>query len=300
MPEAGAMRKRRSGSRKACPASVARCAASASNQSARRSTSHATRQGAIWIHAMGALPWIALLGAASLRTVERRLEEESLLDASPLTVLTRVSLSRGAGGFWAGALWVAIICATEIAVTDLFQIRTFAEEIYTEATMGPLGALPGGLLRTDLAVGVAIIAAAVGLALLLTLPWLPVAASIHVLIVDDQMSIRSLVRSGLNQLGVQHIGEASDGAEALRSLALNPVHLVISDYNMPNMDGLALLKTMRAQPATAKTAFIMLTGRADRELVQKAVQLGVNNYLVKPFNVAVLKGKIEQVFGVLT
>ena len=129
---------------------------------------------------------------------------------------------------------------------------------------------------------------------------MPVAASIHVLIVDDQMSIRSLVRSGLNQLGVQHIGEASDGAEALRSLALNPVHLVISDYNMPNMDGLALLKTMRRQPATAKTAFIMLTGRADRELVQKAVQLGVNNYLVKPFNVAVLKGKIEQVFGVLT
>jgi len=140
----------------------------------------ASWRGAIWIHAMGALSWIALLGAASLRTVERRLEEESLLDASPLNVLTRVSLRRGAGGFWAGALWVAIICATEIAVTDLFQIRTFAEEIYTEATMGPLGALPGGLLRTDLTIGVAIIAAAVGLALLLTLPWLPAAASIQV------------------------------------------------------------------------------------------------------------------------
>ena len=137
-------------------------------------------RGTIWIHAMGAVPWIALLGAASLRTVERRLEEESLLDASPFTVLARVSLRRGAGGFWAGATWVAIICATEIAVTDLFQIRTFAEEIYTEATMGPLGALPGGLLRTDLAVGVASIAAAVGIALLLTLPWLPQAASIAV------------------------------------------------------------------------------------------------------------------------
>lgn len=137
-------------------------------------------RGAIWIHAMGAVPWIALLGAASLRTVERRLEEESLLDASPLTVLGRVSLRRGAGGFWAGAMWVAIVCATEIAVTDLFQIRTFAEEIYTEATLGPLGALPGGLLQTDLAVGVALIAAAVGVALLLTLPWLPTAASIAV------------------------------------------------------------------------------------------------------------------------
>jgi iron(III) transport system permease protein len=135
-------------------------------------------RGAIWIHAMGAFPWIALLGAASLRTVERRLEEESLLDATPLAVLFRVSLRRGAGGFWAGAMWTAIVCATEIAVTDLFQIRTYAEEIYTEATLGPLGALPGGLLQTDLAIGVAIIAAAVGVALRLTLPWLPQATSI--------------------------------------------------------------------------------------------------------------------------
>jgi two-component system chemotaxis response regulator CheY len=129
---------------------------------------------------------------------------------------------------------------------------------------------------------------------------MPVAASLHVLVVDDQMSIRSLVRSGLSQLGVQHITEASDGGEALKSLALNPAHLVISDYNMPNMNGLDLLKAIRANPPTAKTAFIMLTGRADRDLVQKAVQFGVNNYLVKPFNVQVLKGKIEQVFGALT
>ena len=129
---------------------------------------------------------------------------------------------------------------------------------------------------------------------------MPVAASIHVLVVDDQVSIRSLVRSGLNQLGVQHIGEADDGAEALKSLELNPVHLVISDFNMPKMDGLELLRAMRANPATANTAFIMLTGRADRDLVHRAVQLGVNNYLVKPFNVQILKGKIEQVFGALT
>ena len=86
----------------------------------------------------------------------------------------------------------------------------------------------------------------------------------------------------------------------MKSLLLNPVHLIISDFNMPNMDGLDLLKAVRANPPTSKTAFIMLTGRADRELVQKAVQFGVNNYLVKPFNVQVLKGKIEQVFGALT
>ncbi len=129
---------------------------------------------------------------------------------------------------------------------------------------------------------------------------MPVAASINVLIVDDQKSIRSLVRSGLSQLGVVHIAEAADGVEAMKSLLVNPVHLIISDFNMPNMDGLDLLKAVRENPPTARTAFIMLTGRADRELVQRAVQLGVNNYLVKPFNVQVLKSKVEQVLGALT
>ena len=129
---------------------------------------------------------------------------------------------------------------------------------------------------------------------------MPAAASIHVLVVDDQMSIRSLVRSDLNQLGVVHIAEAADGVDAMKSLLLNPVHLVISDFNMPNMDGLTLLKAVRANPPTSKTAFIMLTGRADRELVQRAVQFGVNNYLVKPFTTAQLKEKLEGVFGPLT
>ncbi len=129
---------------------------------------------------------------------------------------------------------------------------------------------------------------------------MPVAASMHVLIVDDQMTIRSLVRSSLNQLGIVNLTEASDGEEAMKSLAKHPVHLIISDYNMPNMDGLALLQAVRAHPTTRQTAFIMLTGRAERELVQQAVKFGVNNYLVKPFNVGVLKGKIEQVFGALT
>ena len=70
---------------------------------------------------------------------------------------------------------------------------------------------------------------------------------------------------------------------------------------MPKMDGLGFLRAVRAHPPTvASTAFIMLTGRADKELVQRAVQFGVNNYLVKPFTAADLKGKIEQVFGALT
>lgn len=129
---------------------------------------------------------------------------------------------------------------------------------------------------------------------------MPAAASIRVLIVDDQLTMRGLTRSALQTLGFSDFADAGDGEEALRSLSQRPAHLIISDYNMPKMDGMALLRAVRAHPPIAKTAFIMLTGRADRELVQQAVQHGVNNYLVKPFTAIDLKGKIEQVFGALT
>jgi two-component system chemotaxis response regulator CheY len=129
---------------------------------------------------------------------------------------------------------------------------------------------------------------------------MPAPASIRVLVVDDQMTMRSLVRTGLQQLGFADISEAPDGEEALRSMLTRPVHLVISDYNMPKLDGLGLLRAIRSHPPLAKTAYIMLTGRADKELVQKAVQFGVNNYLVKPFTVTTLKEKIEAVFGKLS
>jgi len=123
------------------------------------------------------------------------------------------------------------------------------------------------------------------------------AAAIRTLVVDDQQTIRALVRNGLEQLGIKEVSEAPDGEAALRSLIVQPVNLVITDFNMPKLDGLGLLRAIRAHPPIKSTAVIMLTGSADRELVQKAVQLGVNNFLVKPFTVATLKGKIEAVFG---
>jgi two-component system chemotaxis response regulator CheY len=129
---------------------------------------------------------------------------------------------------------------------------------------------------------------------------MPAASAISVLVVDDQMTIRTLVRSGLQQLGFKEIREAPDGEAALRMLLTQPTHLVISDYNMPKLDGLGLLRAVRAHPPFKSIAFIMLTGRADSDLVQRAVQFGVNNYLVKPFTVQVLKDKIEGVFGALT
>ena len=129
---------------------------------------------------------------------------------------------------------------------------------------------------------------------------MPAAASLNCLVVDDQQTIRSLVRSGLQELGVRNMYEAPDGEEGLRQMLTRPFQLVISDYNMPKLDGLGLLRAIRAHEPLRKTAFIMLTGRADPELVKRAAQYGVNNYLVKPFTVATLQQKIEQVFGALT
>ena len=104
----------------------------------------------------------------------------------------------------------------------------------------------------------------------------------------------------VHALGITQTREAPDGEEALRAMLSVPVNLVITDFNMPKLDGLGLLRAIRAHGPTSKVAVIMLTGRADRELVQRAVQFGVNNYLVKPFTTQTLKEKIEAVFGTLT
>ncbi|MDR3508337.1 MAG: response regulator [Caulobacteraceae bacterium] len=129
---------------------------------------------------------------------------------------------------------------------------------------------------------------------------MPAASALQVLVVDDQLTIRSLVRNGLQQIGVVNTREAVDGEDALRALITKPAHLVISDFNMPKLDGLGLLRAIRAHPPLRQTAFIMLTGRADKDLVDRAAQFGVNNYLVKPFTVVTLREKIEEVFGALT
>jgi two-component system chemotaxis response regulator CheY len=130
---------------------------------------------------------------------------------------------------------------------------------------------------------------------------MPAASALRVLVVDDQQTIRSLVRTGLQQLGVVTISEANDGEDGFRAMLMpSPPNLIISDFNMPKLDGLGLLRAVRAHEPIRTTAFIMLTGRADTDLVKRAVQFGVNNYLVKPFTVAQLKEKIEGVFGALT
>ena len=129
---------------------------------------------------------------------------------------------------------------------------------------------------------------------------MPAAAAIKVLVVDDQKTMRELVAAALRDIGFKEISEANDGELGMQALLQHPAHLVISDFNMPNLDGLGLLRSVRTNDATKKAAFILLTGRADKELVQRAQQFGVNNYLVKPFSVLQLRQKIEAVFGPLT
>jgi two-component system chemotaxis response regulator CheY len=129
---------------------------------------------------------------------------------------------------------------------------------------------------------------------------MPAAASIKVLIVDDQLTMRALIRSALHEIGFRDIEDAGDGEEGFKALVANPAHLVISDFNMPKLDGLGFLRAVRAHEGTRKTAFIMLTGRADKELVQRAMQFGVNNYVTKPFSPAGLRQKIQEVFGPLS
>lgn len=129
---------------------------------------------------------------------------------------------------------------------------------------------------------------------------MPVAAAIKVLVVDDQLTMRALIRSALQEIGFRDIADANDGEEGLKSLTTRPAHLIISDYNMPKLDGLGFLRAVRSLDATKKAAFIMLTGRADMELVKSAMQAGVNNYITKPFSPAQLRTKIEAVFGALT
>jgi two-component system chemotaxis response regulator CheY len=129
---------------------------------------------------------------------------------------------------------------------------------------------------------------------------MPLAATLKVLIVDDQMSVRQFTRMTLEKMGVRLIHEAENGQDALVKAIGQPLDIIISDFNMPEMDGLGLLRAVRGHQAIRKLPFILLTGRGDRELVVKAAQAGVNNYLVKPFNDVILRQKMEQVLGAMT
>ncbi len=122
---------------------------------------------------------------------------------------------------------------------------------------------------------------------------------LHVLVVDDMSTSRGLITQSLEEIGVRNVRTEADGANAWRSLAGRPVHLVISDFNMPKMNGLQLLEAIRNHKPISRTGFILITGRAEREIIDHGVKLGMNNYIKKPFQPDQLKACIERVVGPL-
>ena len=121
--------------------------------------------------------------------------------------------------------------------------------------------------------------------------------SMPVLVVDDYNTMIRIIRNLLKQLGFEDVDDASDGSAALAKMRDKKYGLVISDWNMEPMTGYELLKEVRADPGLNKTPFIMVTAESKTENVIAAKQAGVNNYIVKPFNAATLKTKIEAVFA---
>jgi two-component system chemotaxis response regulator CheY len=128
---------------------------------------------------------------------------------------------------------------------------------------------------------------------------MPFAKHLNVLIADDTSVSRALICAGLDELGILSYRIAKDGEEALKAMMASPAHLVISDFNMPKLDGLALLRALREYAPTSKVGFILITGRSDKALIEQGRKWGLNNFITKPFTTQGLKACIEAVTGKL-
>ena len=118
-----------------------------------------------------------------------------------------------------------------------------------------------------------------------------------VLVVDDMSTMRRIVKNVLRQIGFSDIMEAENGQDALTQLRAGRFGLVVSDWNMPVMQGIELLRAVRADPELKTLPFLMVTAEAQKENLIEAVQAGVSNYVVKPFTAEVLQGKLEKIFA---
>jgi two-component system chemotaxis response regulator CheY len=121
--------------------------------------------------------------------------------------------------------------------------------------------------------------------------------TIRFLVVDDFSTMRRIIKNFLNDLGYNSIAEADDGKTALPVLKSGDVDFLITDWNMPGMPGLELLREVRNDPATKKLPVLMVTAEAKREQIVEAAQAGVNGYVVKPFTAATLKEKIDKILA---
>lgn len=121
--------------------------------------------------------------------------------------------------------------------------------------------------------------------------------NMRILVIDDFQTMRRIIINLLRQLGFTNMTEADDGSTAWEKLQAEHVDLIVSDWNMPKMTGMDLLRKVRADEKYKTTPFIMVTAEGKRENVIAAVQAGVSNYIVKPFNAATLKEKLSKVIG---
>jgi two-component system chemotaxis response regulator CheY len=119
----------------------------------------------------------------------------------------------------------------------------------------------------------------------------------YFLVVDDFSTMRRIVTGLLKELEFTRMAEAEDGSAALKVLetGVAPITFVLTDWNMPVMDGLALLKKIRTTPALSHLPVLMITAEAKKENIVEAAQAGADGYIVKPFNAATLKEKIEKI-----
>lgn len=120
--------------------------------------------------------------------------------------------------------------------------------------------------------------------------------SMKILVVDDFSTMRRIIKNLLRDLGFSNIEEADDGTTALPMLQSGDYDFVVTDWNMPGMQGIDLLRTMRADADLKDIPVLMVTAEAKREQIIEAAQAGVNGYIVKPFTAATLKEKLEKVF----
>ncbi len=117
-----------------------------------------------------------------------------------------------------------------------------------------------------------------------------------ILVVDDFSTMRRIIKNLLRDLGFNNTQEADDGLTALPKLQAGDFDFLVTDWNMPGMQGIDLLKAVRADAKLSKLPVLMVTAEAKKEQIVEAAQAGVNGYIVKPFTAATLKEKIDKIF----
>lgn len=122
-------------------------------------------------------------------------------------------------------------------------------------------------------------------------------ADLKILAVDDSPTMRRIIINTLKRAGYTNVVEASDGKDAIAKLKVEDVNFVITDWNMPEMDGLTFVKTIRGMDEYKSIPVLMVTTRSVKDDIVEALKVGVNNYIVKPFTPNTLKDKIEQVLN---